>query len=622
MLFTNDFSTVFRNIYRQLPPPLRRSFWFTAAISTLVAIMELALALAVSLLGVTLTTPEAILDLKPVRMFLEFCPPAAPFLQNQRTLLSGLLLCIVLALLLKMGASLYMYWKQGQFAQKIATHIEHTIFKGYLYGAYLWHVSQETALLQAHLGWNGHVASICLQALLAITYLSVTLLLLASVLAASPLIGLFVLTVCALCGIGIYRWTRHRMVRLNIKNADALVRFNRVTLSSLQGIREILIYRQQQDFLKQNDAVMHEFCQLRPRMEMLPPLPPMVLEVVGMAMLLVTVLYMNARGASLAYLTGTLTLMAAVAWRLLPTINRFMGCLLNAQAAMPYVHKVLGRMNEVRHTAGPASINAEPCPLEREIRIRDLSFRYPGCPPDKPDALHHISLTIRKGQKVGFVGTSGAGKSTLVGLLTGLMMPSGGEICVDDREMTPGRRAGWMLGIGYVPQSPFLLNASIAQNVAFSQWGKPVDQERVRACCRMAAMDFLKDLPDGVDTVVGERGIRLSGGQVQRISIARALYNNPHTLILDEATSALDGAAEMEIMQTVQRLDKAITVIIIAHRLSTVEACDEIFWLRDGGIAMHGPAAKVLDAYRRFLAADAPSGESHAPSHPAGKEQA
>lgn len=612
MLFNNDISATFCDIYRQLPQALRRNFWFTAVISLLVACMELVLALAVSLLGVSLATPEALLDFKPVTLALDIFPQFKPYVHNQRTLLFGLLLCIVLALLAKMAFSLYMYWKQSQFTQRISRHVTHVLFKGYLYGSYLWHVGQETSLLQTQLAWHTNVAKFVMAVLLALTYASITLLLLASVLVAAPFIGFFVLGVTGISGFLIFRWTRRHVRTISQRLAETSVEFNRTTLPALQGIREILIYRQQPKFLTLCDNIMETYCRLQPRLDIYPPLPPLALEVVGMGMLLVSVLYLNAREASLAYMTGTLTLMAAVAWRLLPTINRFINSMVDAQAMLPYTRQLLERIEEVRAFGGSAAVRAEPCPLEREIRLEDVSFRYPASPADKPDALRHISLTVRKGQKVGIIGVSGAGKSTLVGLLTGLLMPTGGDIRVDGRDMTPERRAGWMQGIGYVPQAGFLLNASLAQNVAFSHWGEPVDEERVLACCRKAGVNFLEDLPEGIHTFIGERGIRLSGGQAQRISIARALYNNPHTLLLDEATSALDGAAEREIMETIAQLDNTITVVIIAHRLSTVEHCDTLFWLRDGGIAMHGTAAEVLDAYKVFLGSEDLSAEKTA----------
>jgi ABC-type multidrug transport system fused ATPase/permease subunit len=379
------------------------------------------------------------------------------------------------------------------------------------------------------------------------------------------------------------------------------VELNAVTLPAIQGVREVLIYRQQKEFLALSDALNRKLCHLRPQSDMMPPLPPLLLEIVGMIMLLASVLFMNWQGVSLAHMTATITLMAAVAWRLLPTMNRFMSALVNAQAALPYVQPVLKRIDEVQTFSGAAGIEAAPCPLEHDIQFKHVSFRYPQTQDTKSDALRDICLTIPKGAKVGFIGTSGSGKSTLIGILTGLFAPTRGELLVDGQIMTAERRAGWMEGIGYVPQSTFLLNATIAQNVAFSNWGQPIDVSRVQECCRMAAMDFVHDLPEGVNTIIGERGIRLSGGQVQRISVARALYKRPHTLIFDEATSALDGAAEREIMGMIRGLNSEITVVVVAHRLMTVADCDYLYWLKDGKVFSHGKTKTVLKLYEAFL---------------------
>lgn len=163
--------------------------------------------------------------------------------------------------------------------------------------------------------------------------------------------------------------------------------------------------------------------------------------------------------------------------------------------------------------------------------------------------------------------------------------------------MDAGLRTGWMRGIGYVPQNPFLLNGSLAENIAFSQWGEEIDRDRVRECCRMAAMDFLDDLENGIDTIIGERGVRLSGGQLQRVSIARALYNHPQVIIFDEATSALDTATEQAIQQTIESLRRELTIVIIAHRLSTVERCDWLYWIDKGSIKKEGDSLNILSLY-------------------------
>ena len=185
---------------------------------------------------------------------------------------------------------------------------------------------------------------------------------------------------------------------------------------------------------------------------------------------------------------------------------------------------------------------------------------------------------------IGLIGPSGAGKSTIVSLLTGLYTPRSGKILVDGQELNDSLRTSWMRGIGYVPQSPFLLNGSLAENIAFSQWGQEIDRQRVKECCRMAAMDFVDDLEDGIDTIIGERGVRLSGGQLQRVSIARALYNRPQLIIFDEATSALDNDTEQLVQKTIESLRENMTIIIITHRLTTVEYCNKLYYIKNGTI--------------------------------------
>ena len=597
----SNFRKTFQDIYHRLPKRLRNGLWHTTLISLVVAILEMALALAVSLLGVSLAAPQSLMQQEKVQGFLRYFPEITPLLADQRSLLVMLLSSIVITLCIKLAVSMYMYWKQGWLAQEICAYINHSLFKGYLYGSYLWHVGQETSLLQTHLTWKDQVAIFVMQLLLFSTYILVTFFLLMSILITAPLIGLFVLVVTGGCGIAIFRWTRKRVHHLSSETSRIQLELNSVTLPAIQGIREVLIYQQQEEFIEQSDELNRRLCQVRPKNDMMPPLPPLLLELVGMVMLLVSVLFMNRQGVSLAQTTATITLMAAVAWRLLPTMNRFISALVTAQAALVYVQQVLKRIDEVHAFSGAAAIQVEPCPLEKDITFDHISFRYPQAQAESSDALQDICLTIPKGTKLGFIGTSGSGKSTLIGILTGLFAPTRGQVLIDGRGLTPERQAGWMEGIGYVPQSTFLLNASIAHNIAFSQWGKPIDMQKIMECCRMAAMDFVFDLPDGINTLVGERGIRLSGGQVQRISVARALYKKPHTLIFDEATSALDGAAEKEIMDMIQGLNAEITVIIVAHRLSTVEHCNYIYWLKDGKLHSKGNPVEILSQYNNFL---------------------
>lgn len=602
---SHPFMETFKRIYIILPHELRKNFWYTSVLSAILAGFELTLAFAVSFLGVALATPEVLTGRQSVIYLLKAYPSVAPILHDQRLLIGGILLCIILTLFLKLLFSQYVVWRQGRLAQSVSKHINQSLFSGYLYGSYLWHVNQETSVLQSYLKWCEQLATFMIQILNFLTYLSIALLLVIGVIITAPTIGSLVLVITGASGFLVYKWGRRRTHKLSKAISQAQLEIDRVTLPALQGIREVLIYRQQEEFLALSEKHLNILLRLRPKLNMMEPFPSLVLELVGMVMLYIGVLVMTTQNASLAYMTGTLTLMAAVAWRLLPTMNRFIGSLICAQSTIPYVRPLLDRLDEILNFGGSAAIETTPCPLNRDIVLRNVSFRYPGTQAGAGDALHNASLTIPKGFKVGFIGASGAGKSTLVGLLTGLFAPTQGSVRIDGIDLTPERQAGWMNGIGYVPQSTFLLNATIAQNIAFSKWGEKVDRDRVSACCQMAAMHFVNDLPDGVDTTIGERGVRLSGGQVQRISVARALYNNPQALIFDEATSSLDGASEREIMEMIENLDKEITVIVVAHRLTTVERCNYLYWLHNGTVHMHGESSVVLEAYKSYLNATA-----------------
>lgn len=224
------------------------------------------------------------------------------------------------------------------------------------------------------------------------------------------------------------------------------------------------------------------------------------------------------------------------------------------------------------------------------LELSHINYSYPNA---ALPSLQDVSLTIRSGESVGFIGTSGAGKSTLVDILLGLLTPDTGTVRVDGKDIQDNLR-NWQDQVGYVPQSIFLTDDTLRRNVAFGLPDEEIDDVAVQRAIKAAQLEvFLADLPDGLETMVGERGVRLSGGQRQRIGIARALYHDPAVLVLDEATSALDTATEHEVMLAVRALQRSKTVIIIAHRLSTVEHCDRLYRLERGCVVGEGAPDKV-----------------------------
>ena len=236
--------------------------------------------------------------------------------------------------------------------------------------------------------------------------------------------------------------------------------------------------------------------------------------------------------------------------------------------------------------------------FKKEIRLQGVGFTYPTA--NRP-ALANITLTIPQNQSVGLVGRTGSGKTTLADILLGLYPAGEGAIRIDDVVLTELNARSWRKRVGYVPQHVFLTNATVSQNIALGIPPDQIDHDAVRRAAQMAqATEFIEQLPSGYDTVVGERGVKLSGGQRQRLGIARALYHNPDVLVFDEATSALDGMTEDAVMQAVQSLSSERTMILIAHRLRTIQACDRIVMLDAGRVVADGDYDTLISTSPAF----------------------
>jgi ABC-type multidrug transport system fused ATPase/permease subunit len=292
-------------------------------------------------------------------------------------------------------------------------------------------------------------------------------------------------------------------------------------------------------------------------------------------------------GSELSEILPVLGLFGASAFRLLPAVNRMINNFQLINVSRPQVADIF---SDLKTSFKIVDRSVEHSNFKRVISISQVSFSYETA---SAQALNEVSIDIARGEAVGLVGPSGSGKSTLVDILLGLLEPTSGRVLVDGDDIHDNLR-GWQDQIGYVPQSIFLTDDTLRRNVAFGLPKDQIDHDAVKSAIRSAQLeDFIASLPDGLDTIVGERGVRLSGGQRQRIGIARALYNNPDVLVLDEATSSLDTETEHGVMQAVQALQGEKTVIIVAHRLSTVEYCDRLYRLENARIVDEGTFSEV-----------------------------
>jgi ABC-type multidrug transport system fused ATPase/permease subunit len=319
---------------------------------------------------------------------------------------------------------------------------------------------------------------------------------------------------------------------------------------------------------------------------------------------MVMVLLLRADG-DLAAVLPTIGVFAFGTMRLMPAMQQVYGAFTNLRTGQ----RVLDDLH-AEYTTALAELNARPrsapggarLPLREILELDDLSFAYPKA--ERP-ALRGVTLRIPAHSTVGIVGGTGAGKTTLIDLILGLLIPDSGEIRVDGRRLDRDTLRLWQQSLGYVPQSIYLVDDSVRANIAFGVPPGQIDDAAVERAARLAALhDFVtNELPEGYATVVGERGVRLSGGQRQRIGIARALYHEPDLLVFDEATSALDNITERVVMEAVNSMQGARTIILIAHRLSTVRNCDVIHLMEHGSVAASGTYDELVarnETFRRM----------------------
>jgi ABC-type multidrug transport system fused ATPase/permease subunit len=308
---------------------------------------------------------------------------------------------------------------------------------------------------------------------------------------------------------------------------------------------------------------------------------------------------MIGHGVEMASIVPTLALFAAAAFRLMPSVNR----VLTAMQTLRYGLPVIDTLYEELKLEVPDAIDdfSEVSPgFRQEIRLNEVSYTYQGA---LSPALNGLALSIKVGEFVGFIGSSGSGKSTLVDIVLGLLPCDSGRIEVDGQDIQENMRA-WQNQIGYVPQAIYLTDDTLRRNVAFGLPNEQIDDVAVQKAIKAAQLEeFVATLPEGLETVVGERGVRLSGGQRQRIGIARALYHDPSVLVLDEATSALDTATESGVMKAVNALQGSKTIIMVAHRLSTVEHCDRLYKLEQGRIVGEGTPQDMLASSKHTFTA-------------------
>lgn len=575
-----------RKLYSLLTASERRTAFGLLGLMSVAAVLE---AFSVGLVVPALTI---LVQTDPVAQYpwLGRMMDAAGGATQERIVTVGIVL-FAAAYLVKAAFITFVIWRQNTFTFGLQARLAQLLFKVYLRQPYTFHLQRNSAQLLRNavtevleLMYGG-----IMPAMMLISE-SLVLIGIGLLLVYFQPVGAFIVGIA----LGAAAWL-FRVVTAGPVGAWGKVRADhegaRIQLlqEGLGSAKEVKLLGREDDFLKQHAR--HSLASARAgrlfyTLLELPRLGLELLSVIGLAALVLTLL---ARGRDMTNLLLTLGLFAAAAFRLMPSMNRLVFAAQRIRSIGSVIDTLYGELT--LPAPEPAAVAPGSTNFTTAIRVNNVGYSYPAGP--RP-ALEGVSLIIHKNESVGFVGPSGSGKSTLVDVILGLLTPEVGTVLVDEWDIQEHMRR-WQNQIGYVPQSIYLTDDSLRRNVAFGLADEDIDEAAVQRAITAAQMDeFVASLPDGLDTPVGERGVRMSGGERQRIGIARALYHDPAVLVLDEATSSLDVATERRVMQAVMALRRTKTVLIIAHRLTTVEHCDRIYRLEHGRVTTEGASAHVL----------------------------
>jgi ABC-type multidrug transport system fused ATPase/permease subunit len=495
----------------------------------------------------------------------------------------------------------------NRLALRIGHQLQTALFDEYLTRPYLFHAGTNTSTLFNNVVYEvGRLNNGILQnAFILITSIATGSLIILSVLILNPAISIMLLLGLAGGYLLIYLSVRRRLLHLGQAHSRAWSDRARIVNESFGAIREILLLQNRRLFSEGFDRTTRDVSETTAHIFAVGQIPKHVMECTAVSVLVGVALVTGAQGERTGSWLGELTFVAFAAYRLLPILQQVFAATVSIRAdrsAFDLIAPDLRRTRAVRSCALAKGARLpdswwQQRPRE-EIRFKEVSFQYA---PDRRWALESVDLRIAARSTVGFVGANGSGKTTLMDLMAGLLLPTRGELQVDGVALSVADRAAWHARIAYVPQNIFLLDSSIAQNIAFGVPQNAIDWHRMIQAARLAQLeDLIASLPEGYEHRVGERGIRLSGGQRQRIGIARALYREASVLLMDEATSALDGLTEAELMAALGGLRGRCTIVLIAQRMSAVRSCDVIFQLENGRITGSGSYDELSRKSERF----------------------
>ena len=514
---------------------------------------------------------------------------------STHTFLLFLGVLVFIILIIGNGISAFTTWLMLKFTNMRSFTLSKRLLENYLQQPYVYFLDKNSAVLSKNiLSEVDVVVAHILKHLLEMSAKFVAMLFIIILLfIVNPILAVGITVILGGAYAIIYAFVRRRLSEVDRVHSKAKEQRYRIASETFGGIKEIKLQGCENVFL---DAYAKPACHFAEQVatgQIICDLPRYALEVIAFGGIVLIVLYLLATNHPVGDIMPLLAIYAFAGYRLMPGLQAIFGALTSIRAHAHGLDILYQDLNTQKTSINLLPINNERLPFTEKLILEDIQFTYPQ---SRQTILNKINFTVNAGESIGIVGETGAGKTTVVDIILGLLQPCSGKIVVDGVEITEINARQWQQNLGYVPQHIYLSDDTIAHNIAFGMNPEEIDMNRVKQAAKMAAIHefIVNELSQGYATEVGERGVRLSGGQRQRLGIARALYRDPQLLVFDEATSALDSVTEEQIMQAVYNLSGKKTLIIIAHRLSTLIACDKIFILNKGIVQDMGSYQELI----------------------------
>lgn len=499
--------------------------------------------------------------------------------------------------------SMFTTWRLSIFGARIGTEIADRLYTYYMQQSWQFHASGSSAQLTKQVSTEAaRISSQIVQPLMTMNAKIVLALFISiSIVIYDPVIAILGLFIFSLAYFLLYRLVRQKLESNGQELSEVSTQRFRLMNEGFGGIKDVLLLNRSHDFITRFHDSGKVFARAQGTNIAISQVPRYFIELIAFgAMISLVLVLIKVHSGNLGEVLPVLAVYALAAFKLLPALQQIYSSLSQIKgntAAFEAIREDLEQSFESQKTSHDTAVSTS-VDLKKGIKLSDITFSYPG---KERAAVNGVTITIPVNSVIGLVGSSGSGKSTLIDLLLGLLTPQQGSIYVDNICITKDNKRAWQDLLGFVPQSIFLSEGSVAENIAFGIPAKDISLEQVNKALNLANLtELVEQLPEGINTKVGERGVQLSGGQRQRIGIARALYHEAEVLVFDEATSALDGITEKTVMDAIHEFSGQKTIIMIAHRLKTVEKCDLIYFMEQGKIIDCGTYQELVERNVKF----------------------